>query len=128
MAGPPWQVKKNVDLSSIWDIRYRHSKMSLVCAFSGVTPEEPVVSPSGFLFEKRLIVKALQNSSECPITGEKLSVEDLRPIQSKTSVAYLLCALLSGLVMVMLVYVVFGNVLSLFVVPIFGSLTFCFSN
>lgn len=54
------------------------SLMSFVCAISGQTPEEPVFSPHGFVFEKRLISKALEtNGGVCPISNENLSIDQL---------------------------------------------------
>jgi len=54
----------------------------MYCAISGVVPEEPVVSKkSGHLFEKRLIVKHIQTTGKCPVTGEDLSEQDLIDVQ-----------------------------------------------
>lgn len=48
---------------------------------SGEIPEEPVVSTkSGHVFERRLIEKYLSDDSKCPVTGETLTVEDLKQI------------------------------------------------
>jgi hypothetical protein len=51
----------------------------MFCEISGVEPEEPVLSrKSGYLFERRLILKALASSGgKCPISGEDLSEDDL---------------------------------------------------
>jgi pre-mRNA-processing factor 19 len=43
---------------------------------SGEIPLEPVVA-NGFLFEKRLITKFIQDSGKCPISNVELSEEDL---------------------------------------------------
>ncbi|KAK2195147.1 bifunctional WD40 repeat/WD40-YVTN repeat-like-containing domain superfamily/Zinc finger [Babesia duncani] len=55
--------------------------MALICSISGVQPEEPCLSKTGYIFERRLIEKHLQESSVCPITGEPLTSEDLTPIK-----------------------------------------------
>uniref|UniRef100_A0A0G4GH23 Pre-mRNA-processing factor 19 n=1 Tax=Chromera velia CCMP2878 TaxID=1169474 RepID=A0A0G4GH23_9ALVE len=60
--------------------------MALVCAISGQPPEEPVFSPTGYIFEKRLIEKHLANSPTCPLTGEELTSEQLLPVRSSKNV------------------------------------------
>lgn len=55
----------------------------LSCTLSGEVPQEPVVSKkSGHIFEKRLILKALSESPECPVTQQPLTPEDLVPLQN----------------------------------------------
>lgn len=55
---------------------------SFVCAISGVYPEEPVISNTGYIFEKRVIEKYLKaNGDCCPITGNPLTVENLTQIK-----------------------------------------------
>ena len=45
-------------------------------------PEEPVLSPvSKQVFEKRLIVKFIEENGSDPVTGEPLAVEDLIEIK-----------------------------------------------
>lgn len=59
----------------------------MFCAISGTTPEEPVISSrTGHLFEKNLIVKALQETGECPITKQALSPDDLLEIKANKAV------------------------------------------
>lgn len=58
----------------------------MFCAISGQTPEEPVVSKGGHLFEKRLISKHLQEDGKCPVTGETLTAEDLTPLVTNPAV------------------------------------------
>lgn len=59
----------------------------LVCAISGETPVEPVVSvKSGNLFEKSLVTKYVQESGTCPVTGDPLSVDDLVPVKASSTV------------------------------------------
>lgn len=57
---------------------------SFLCSLSGAVPIDPVVSRStGFLFDRRLIEKALEvNGNVCPHTGATLTKEDLIPVRS----------------------------------------------
>ncbi len=52
---------------------------------SGVVPQEPVVSKkSGYLFEKSLILRYLEeNDNKCPMTNEYLTTDDLLEVKSK---------------------------------------------
>src|SRR4051812_45674263 len=57
-------------------------RLPLYCALSGEIPEVPVVSPaSGAIFEKRLIMKYLDNDSIDPINGKPLTKEQLVEIK-----------------------------------------------
>lgn len=58
----------------------------MFCSISGQTPEEPVVSPSGMLFEKRLITKILADTGKCPVTSDSLSAADLLPLKTSAAV------------------------------------------
>ncbi|KAJ1963130.1 hypothetical protein IWQ62_003312 [Dispira parvispora] len=59
----------------------------MLCAISGEVPEVPVVSTkTGHVFEKRLILKHLEQHDTCPITGSELSVDDLVEVKSEPSV------------------------------------------
>lgn len=60
----------------------------MYCAISGEVPLEPVVSAkSGHVFEKRLILKALEASSNrCPATGDELKPSDLISVQADVAV------------------------------------------
>lgn len=50
---------------------------------SNEVPEQPVVSPvSGSIFEKRLIVKYIQENGTDPINGKELTEESLIEIKS----------------------------------------------
>ena len=52
--------------------------MSFTCTLSGEAAETPVVSPvSGHIFEKRLIVKFIAENGTDPVTGSKLSEDEL---------------------------------------------------
>lgn len=57
--------------------------MSIICTISGQTPEEPVISKTGYIFEKRLIEKHIINYGICPVSGEVLTLEDLYPIKNE---------------------------------------------
>lgn len=47
-------------------------------------PEEPVLSPvSRHVFEKRLIVKFIQQNGSDPVNGEPLTEDDLLEIKGK---------------------------------------------
>lgn len=53
------------------------------CAISGEPPQEPVVSTkSGNVYERRLIVKYINENGTDPITGEKLEESDLLEIKA----------------------------------------------
>ena len=56
----------------------------MFCAISGTIPSEPVVSKkSGHIYEKRLILKALEtNDGKCPQTNQFLDQADLIPLIS----------------------------------------------
>ena len=56
--------------------------MSLTCGISNEVPEVPVLSPvSGTIFEKRLIVKYIQENQVDPINGEELGEDQLIEIK-----------------------------------------------
>ncbi len=56
---------------------------SLLLLVSGQIPSEPVVSKtSGHLYEKRLILKSINEDGKCPATGEDLATEDLLELKS----------------------------------------------
>jgi pre-mRNA-processing factor 19 len=54
--------------------------MRIICSISGCDPEDPVISKHGYVFEKRLIEKAISETGQCPITGNALALEDLKRI------------------------------------------------
>jgi len=60
----------------------------MFCAITGEIPEEPMVSSkSGYVFEKRAILKWLEtNNNTCPVTQEPLTPEDLIKVQGNKSV------------------------------------------
>lgn len=56
--------------------------MSMLCAISQQTPDEPVVSPvSGCVFERRLIEKYISEYGKDPVTNEPLGEEQLIKIK-----------------------------------------------
>lgn len=57
--------------------------MSFFCAISGEPPQEPVVSTkSNKVYERRLIVKYINENGTDPISGEKMEESDLIPIKA----------------------------------------------
>ncbi|KAI7820837.1 WD40-repeat-containing domain protein [Gamsiella multidivaricata] len=58
----------------------------MFCAISGEAPEHPVVSKkNGQVYERRLIVKYIEDNGKDPVSGEELSVEDLLDIKTAPS-------------------------------------------
>ncbi|KAL3319068.1 Pre-mRNA-processing factor 19 [Cichlidogyrus casuarinus] len=61
--------------------------LALVCALSNETPEDPVISPiSGHIFERRLILKYLEENGVDPIAQQPLSPDDLIQVKSSSLV------------------------------------------
>ncbi|KAL0212886.1 hypothetical protein RCL1_006512 [Eukaryota sp. TZLM3-RCL] len=57
----------------------------MFCSISNTIPKEPVVSPTGYVFEKELILKYLdETGGACPITGQSLSSSELIELKSQT--------------------------------------------
>lgn len=55
------------------------------CAISGEPPQDPVVSSkSGHVYERRLILKYIQENGTDPVTGEKLEEGDLVSVKAST--------------------------------------------
>jgi pre-mRNA-processing factor 19 len=53
------------------------------CAISGEVPTDPVVaSPSGHVYERRLIEKFIAENGTDPITGGKLEASDLITVKA----------------------------------------------
>lgn len=51
---------------------------NFICAISGTQAEQPVVSPaSGEIFERRLIVKYVEENNVDPINGKDLKVGEV---------------------------------------------------
>lgn len=59
--------------------------MVVVCSISGFSPEEPVISKDGYIFERRLIERVIADTGKCPVTGGSLSLDDLKPVQATNS-------------------------------------------
>ncbi|KAE9409308.1 Prp19-domain-containing protein [Gymnopus androsaceus JB14] len=58
------------------------------CAISGEPPQEPVVSTkSGNVYERRLIVKYINENGTDPITGDKLEESDLLDVKASPKTA-----------------------------------------
>ena len=57
---------------------------SFICTISGENAEQPVVSPrSGEVFEKRLIIKYIEENGSDPFTKEKLEVSEVGNFYSR---------------------------------------------
>ena len=53
------------------------------CAISGEPPQDAVISQkSGHVYERRLIIKYIEENGTEPITGDKLEESDLITIQA----------------------------------------------
>ena len=62
------------------------------CAISGEPPQEPVVvAKSGKVYEKRLILKYINENGTDPVTGDKLEESDLIAIKASQYFAYCFC-------------------------------------
>ncbi|KHJ78462.1 u-box domain protein [Oesophagostomum dentatum] len=55
--------------------------MVFTCTISGEPAEEPVVSPSGHIYEKRLILKYIQENGVDPVSNESLDENQLIPLK-----------------------------------------------
>lgn len=64
------------------------------CALSGEPPQDPVVSKSGCIYERRLITKYIAENGTDPLTGEKLSEEDLITVKASAYIVNFLVRLL----------------------------------
>ncbi|KAK9321961.1 Prp19/Pso4-like-domain-containing protein [Lipomyces orientalis] len=60
----------------------------MICAISGTTPKDPVISPnSGSVFDRKLVEAYIAEHGTDPISGDALSVDSLISIKtSKTPV------------------------------------------
>ncbi len=55
----------------------------MYCSISGVAPREPVLSKTGFIFERRLIEEHIQQTGQCPVTNQQLTENDLTDIKGE---------------------------------------------
>lgn len=61
------------------------AKMTFFCSISGEPPQDPVVSSkSGHVYERRLILKYINENGTDPITGDKLEEADLVTVKAST--------------------------------------------
>ncbi|CAD7969796.1 unnamed protein product [Amoebophrya sp. A25] len=59
---------------------------NVVCNLLGVVPHEPVISPQGYIFEKRAIETYLDSTGKfCPVTREALTAEQLLKVATLPS-------------------------------------------
>eukprot|EP01091_Cochliopodium_minus_P012340 TRINITY_DN3715_c0_g1_i1.p1 TRINITY_DN3715_c0_g1~~TRINITY_DN3715_c0_g1_i1.p1 ORF type:complete len:483 (+),score=115.55 TRINITY_DN3715_c0_g1_i1:54-1502(+) len=54
----------------------------MICSISKDIAKEPVLSSTGYIFEKSLILKHLENSETCPVSGEQLTKDNLHTINN----------------------------------------------
>ena len=72
-----------------WDNNFPNISISkkqnnmAVCSISGTHAKQPVFSPSGFIFEKSIIEKHLIENDTCPVSGAKLSQDQLIEVKVK---------------------------------------------
>lgn len=52
------------------------------CTISGEPPQDPVITKSGQVYERRLILKYITDNGTDPITGEKLEESDLITVKA----------------------------------------------
>lgn len=57
----------------------------MFCSISGVAPREPVLSKTGYLFERRLIEEHIQHAGTCPVTNQPLGEGDLIDVKGDAS-------------------------------------------
>jgi pre-mRNA-processing factor 19 len=58
-----------------------------MCAISGTAPEEPVfAAKTGYVYEKRLIVKHIESVGKCPVTKDDLSKDDLVEVKANKAI------------------------------------------
>ncbi|KAJ3449310.1 pre-mRNA-processing factor [Anaeramoeba flamelloides] len=53
----------------------------MFCSLSGEPAKDPVITKSGYIFERRLIEKYIESKGSCPVTQESLEKEDLVSIK-----------------------------------------------
>lgn len=76
------QASKQLSTSSPFTSSYT---AMFFCAISGEAPQDPVVSSkSGQVYERRLILKYINENGTDPITGEKLEEADLIAVKAST--------------------------------------------
>ena len=70
-----------------WLHSFLHTtRIMFFCSISGEPPQDPVVSQkSGHVYERRLILKYINENGTDPITGAQLEESDLIPIKASTS-------------------------------------------
>lgn len=55
---------------------------NIVCSLTGLVPNDPVITPAGFIYDRRMIEQYLdQTGNMCPQTKEPLKREDLRTVK-----------------------------------------------
>jgi pre-mRNA-processing factor 19 len=55
------------------------------CLVTGVVPKEPVVSKTGYVFERSVATRYIEANGKCPISGEAMSVDDLLTVKGEST-------------------------------------------
>lgn len=58
----------------------------MFCSISGSTPKEPVLSSTGFVFERRLLEEHIKTHQACPVTNQPLTNADITVINVNRAV------------------------------------------
>ncbi|KAJ6231131.1 pre-mRNA-processing factor 19 [Anaeramoeba flamelloides] len=59
----------------------------MFCSLSGEPAKDPVITKSGYIFERKLIEKYIESKGSCPVTQESLEKEDLVSIKNREELA-----------------------------------------
>merc|ERR1719321_2491078 len=52
------------------------------CTVSGEVAREPVLSKTGYVFERSTVERHIEAKGVCPVTEEELTLDDLTPIKT----------------------------------------------
>ena len=56
--------------------------MSLACALTGRVPFEPVISSTGYLFDKAALIEHMnENDNQCPVTKQRIELSELQTVK-----------------------------------------------
>ncbi|KAL7067580.1 U-box domain-containing protein [Cryptosporidium serpentis] len=60
--------------------------MSLICSISGALARDPVISKTGYIFERKLIEEYVKSNGKCPFSNDALAVDDLISIHTDSGI------------------------------------------